>query len=255
MRKANATIYAAAALGLCLMSPQGAAASPAMPDMGKTYTQAAKGENLVLARFVRGRAVGVGRVGRFGAVGVRHYGLGRGLGYGDGRRAYLGRPWLARWLLWPRTRFGLRLRPPRLLGRGRRLLWRMGSRIRSWPGLGLASWPRARAGRSRDGLGLGWGLGLSLLLRWRLPGLLRWRRLLLVGAEPDPAAAFASGKKRAAKHSAVSFPRKRGSMPARSTCCCICLPWVLATRGRRSGELAGRCAAFTAIKGPSNGPF
>ncbi len=72
MRKANATIYAAAALGLCFMSPQGAAASPAMPDMGKTYTQAAKGGNLVPVRFGRGRAVGVGRVGRIG--GVRHFG-------------------------------------------------------------------------------------------------------------------------------------------------------------------------------------
>ena len=91
MRIANATIYAAAALGLCLMSPQGAAASPAMPDMGKAYTQAAKGGNLTLVRLGHiGHIGGVGRVGvgRFGAVGVRHYGLGRGLGYGGVHRAY-----------------------------------------------------------------------------------------------------------------------------------------------------------------------
>lgn len=98
MRKANATIYAAAALGLCFMIPQGAAASPAMPDMGKAYTQTAKGGNLTLARFGGGHFGGAGHFGgvghfggaRFGAVGVRHYGLGRGLGYGYGRRAFWG---------------------------------------------------------------------------------------------------------------------------------------------------------------------
>jgi hypothetical protein len=143
MRKANATIYAAAALGLCLMSPQGAAASPAMPDMGKTYTQAAKGENLVLARFVRGRAAGVGRVGRFGAVGVRHYGLGRGLGYGYGRRAYLG---------------GRGLRGG-YYGLGRGLGYGYGRRA-YWGGGGgyYGGWG------PEYGLGLGWGwpLGLGL---------------------------------------------------------------------------------------------
>ena len=133
MGKANATIYAAAALGLCLMSPHGAAAAPATPDMGKAYTQAAKGENLVLARYI-------GRVGyrRFGAVGVRHYGIGHGLGYGHVRRAYWG---------------GRRLHGGYYgLGRGlgygyRRAYWGGGG---GWgPGYGL-------------GLGWGWPVGLGL---------------------------------------------------------------------------------------------
>ncbi len=57
MRKANATIYAAAAvLGLCLMSPYGAAAAPATPDLGKAYIQTAKGEDLIQVRHVRHHA-------------------------------------------------------------------------------------------------------------------------------------------------------------------------------------------------------
>ena len=88
MRKANATIYAAAALGLCFMIPQGAAASPATPDMGKTYTQAAKGGIVVSVRFGRGHAVGMGRVGGFRTMGGRQFGLGRGIGYG--RNVYFG---------------------------------------------------------------------------------------------------------------------------------------------------------------------
>ena len=152
MRKANATIYAAAALGLCFMIPQGAAASPATPDMGKAYTQAAKGGNLTLARFGRGGAVAVGRVGRFGgmrhfggvgrfgAVGVRHYGLGRGLGYGYGRRAYWGGRGLRGGYYGLGRGFGYgHARRAYWGGRGLRgwLLWRMGSRIRSWPGAGV----------------------------------------------------------------------------------------------------------------------
>ena len=216
MRIANATIYAAAALGLCLMSPQGAAASPAMPDMGKAYTQAAKGGNLTLARFGgRGHIAGVGhfRGNRFGAVGgapLRHRARVR-LRRRSAR--LLARPGLARWLLRPRPWFGLRLRPPRLLGRTRhspRRLWRMGPRIWSWLGLGLACWPRARAGRSRDGLGLWWGLGLSRLLwRWLFPGLFRRRWLLrLVRFKSDPARAFALGEKWTANITAKG-PRKR----------------------------------------------
>ena len=186
MGKANATIYAAAALGLCLMSPHGAAAAPATPDMSKAYTQAATGGNLTLARFGRGGGMGhVGGFHRFRRCPLR----------GCGRAP-----------LWPRPRF--RLRAARLLGRARhppRHLWRirrMGSKLRSRLGLWLASWLGAGAGRCRDGLGLWWWLGLSRLLRrWLFPGLFRWRWLLrLVGPKSDPAVAFASGEKWTAKH-------------------------------------------------------
>ena len=141
MRKANVTIYAAAALGLCLMSPQGAAASPAMPDMGKAYTQAAKGGNLVPVRFVRGHAVGIGRVGGFRAMGVRHYGIGHGFGYGGVRRAYWG---------------GRGLRGG-YYGLGRGLGYGYARRA-YWGGRGI-----------RRGVYGGWGPGYGLGLGWGWP--------------------------------------------------------------------------------------
>jgi hypothetical protein len=139
MRIANATIYAAAALGLCLMSPQGAAASPAMPDMGKAYTQAAKGGNPTLVRFGRGGMGHVGGVGhfrgtRFGAVGVRHYGIGRGFGYAGVRRGY-----------WRGGYYGL--------GRG---FGYAGVRRAHWRGPG---WRGGYYGGWGPGYGLGWGWG------------------------------------------------------------------------------------------------
>ena len=53
MLRTNATIYAAAAaLSLCLMSPNGAAAVPAAPDLGKAYVhQTAKAGNLLQVRY------------------------------------------------------------------------------------------------------------------------------------------------------------------------------------------------------------
>ncbi len=85
MRKANATIYVAAALGLCLMSPNGAAAAPPAPDLGKAYVQTAKSENLVQVRHVRHYAYRHHRVYRRGYWGPPFaIGLGWGwpLGYG-----------------------------------------------------------------------------------------------------------------------------------------------------------------------------
>jgi hypothetical protein len=84
MRKANATIYVAAALGLCLMSPSGAAPLAA-PDLGKAYVQTAKSENLVPVRHVRHHAYRHHRVYRRGYWGSPFaIGLGWGwpLGYG-----------------------------------------------------------------------------------------------------------------------------------------------------------------------------
>ncbi len=136
MGKANATIYAAAALGLCLMSPHGAAAAPATPDMGKAYTQAANGENSLVARPLY-------RPGWLSPV------------RGRGRAP-----------LWHRTRFRLRPRTPRLLGRPRL----HGGYYGLGRGLGYgyrrAYWGGGGGWGPGYGLGLGWGwpvgLGLGL---------------------------------------------------------------------------------------------
>jgi hypothetical protein len=176
MRIANATIYAAAALGLCFMSPQGAAASPATPDMGKAYTQAAKGGNPTLVRgggghFGGGHMGGVGHFGgaRFGAVGARHYGIGRGFGYAGVRGAYWrGAGWRGGGYYGIGRGFGY--------GGVRRAYWRgpgwRGGYYGGWgPGYGLGwgwGWPAGL------GLGLGvaatdWGFGGG----WGYPGYYR----------------------------------------------------------------------------------
>src|SRR5208337_903592 len=88
MRKTNVAIYAAAALGLCLMSPNGASAFPAADGAGKAYTQTVTGKNAVVpVRWVGhrgwgGRGYGFGRgIGWRGAGWRGGYGFGRGFGW------------------------------------------------------------------------------------------------------------------------------------------------------------------------------
>ena len=69
MRKTNVAIYAAAALGLCLMSPNGASAFPAADGAGKAYTQTVTGKNAVVpVRWGGAMAVGAAGVGEAAAM-------------------------------------------------------------------------------------------------------------------------------------------------------------------------------------------
>ena len=82
MRKTNVAIYAAAALGLCLMSPNGASAFPAADGAGKAYTQTVTGKNAVIPVRCAWRWGHGGWGGR--GWGGRGYGFGRGIGWRGG---------------------------------------------------------------------------------------------------------------------------------------------------------------------------
>jgi len=89
MQKVHIAACAAAALGLCLISPNGAAAVPAAPESGKIYNQVTKGDN----GLIQVRAYGGFRGGGIRGGGTAQDGTGRagagviGAVAGDGRGA------------------------------------------------------------------------------------------------------------------------------------------------------------------------
>ena len=98
MRQTHLIICAAAALGLCLMSPNGASAVPAAAGAGTAYAQTVTGKSAAVPVYWRrgywGGRVGLGRGFGWGwrGVGWRRgyyggwggYGLGLGYGFGGG---------------------------------------------------------------------------------------------------------------------------------------------------------------------------
>jgi hypothetical protein len=77
MRKIHIAICATAALGFCLMLPEGVSAFPAADSAGKAYTQTATSKSAAVPVYFRR---GYGRVGLGRGIGWR----GRAIGYGRG---------------------------------------------------------------------------------------------------------------------------------------------------------------------------
>ena len=94
MRQNHVIICATAALGLCLMSPNGASAVPAAAGAGTAYTQTVTGKSAAVPVYWRRGYWGLGRGYGWGwrGVGWRRgyyggwsgYGLGLGYGFGGG---------------------------------------------------------------------------------------------------------------------------------------------------------------------------
>jgi hypothetical protein len=138
MRKTNVAICAAAALGLCIMMPEGTAAFSAGADPGKVYSQVAADENGVTEVRFRGarvRGAGVRGVG-FRGVGFRGAGW-RGVGW---RRGFRGAAFRRRGFGWGR---------PIGLGVG------IAAADRGYGGYG-GYYPAAYGGGCFGGCGCGW---------------------------------------------------------------------------------------------------
>jgi len=80
MRKTYIAICATAALGLCLIGPNGASAFPAADSASKVYSQTATSKNAVTSVRWAGRGYG-GRIGFGRGFGYRGIGYGRGFGW------------------------------------------------------------------------------------------------------------------------------------------------------------------------------
>ena len=148
MQKVHIAACAAAALGLCLISPNGAAAVPAAPESGKIYNQVTKGDNgLIQVRAYGGfRGGGIRGGGIRGGFGHGFGGIRGGVGVGRvgfHRAGFHGGRWGGRWH-----------------GAGwHRAGWRRGYWGGGWDGLGAWPWPSSN--------GLGCGSWLSWLWLWR----------------------------------------------------------------------------------------